>query len=60
MPHAGIWGEWTNFSKTSCEEGFINGVKLETDVNWQLGATNIKMYCTNNNVLIGRTDTANR
>ena len=55
-PHDGHTGGWTQFSETTCENDFINGVAIEiypnegtfTDAR---GATNLKMVCGNGKVM---------
>ena len=51
-PHNGHSGDWTQFSMTSCQNDFINGVAIEIypkggTFSDARGATNLKMTCTN-------------
>ena len=59
-PHHGFAGHYTKFSDTSCKKGFLNGVAIEIFtggvVSDERGATNVKMSCTNGDILLATND----
>ena len=59
-PHHGFAGHYTKFSDTSCKKGLLNGVAIEIFAGGvvadERGATNVKMSCTNGDILLATND----